>query len=962
MSTERWQRLDRLFVDALERPLVGRHTFVLEQCGDDEALRADVLSLLSAAEGSGEFMAASAFERLAHAVGAEGWTLGPGEQVGAYTVVGRLDAGSSGEVWRARDDRFGRDVALKVLLPHLSEDPSRVQRFADEVRAVGSLNHPNILTVFDVGNHHGLPYLVSECLTGQSLRARLDGHALAAIDVVTVGLGVARGLTAAHRHNIVHRDLKPENVFLVDAGTVKILDFGVAKLQRGNEPRDTGSATLTAFIVGTAGYMAPEQVRGEEIDARADLFALGVMLHEMLAGVAPFKRGNTFETLHAILTNDPTDIAEVTRGVPDELSTIVMRLLRKDPEGRFQSAADLVWALEQVNSARPRPIGRDTDAAQSAPTSSARRRALPWLAAGALAATAVSAGVWIARRVPVQPSVQTAVTRFSWTLPAGVGLASAPAVSPDGRSVAFTGIRDGVSRLFVRTLDAVDATEIEGTAGARQPFWSPDNRWVGFLARRRVMKVSIKGGAPITIADDSHAVSVRTERGAAWGPGDLIVYGPSLNPPALFRVPAAGGTPALATTLNVERGENLHRFPAFLPDGGYFLYQSRGRTGPRGLFVGALDGEVTRAPLIEIDSNAMYVPSTGSEPGALLYAVNGRLTAHRFDPVKQTLVGPALPLGIDVGQETLFHPAIFGASSQLLAYSAQLTFGGQIKTVAEGEPAAVFLERQEQQWPRISPDGTRMAWLLIDKMQGADIWVEDLTRHTRTRVTTAPERDLTQVWSPDGLWLAYRPDVDDRKRVSIIAADGSGTSRDLVCPRANCEPTDWSSDGRELVVNAYEPGNTDVWALAVVEGGTNRPLLESRFNERDARLSPDRRWIAYVSDEAGQPEVSVRSLGGQPRRYTLSRAGGDQVVWARSGRMLYYVDPTGRLQRVPVREANGGLLFGEPAALPVTIGSGHANTQYDIAPDGRVYYLDPTPMASPREIHLVLGWQALLRR
>jgi eukaryotic-like serine/threonine-protein kinase len=776
-------------------------------------------------------------------------------------------------------------------------------------------------------------------------------------------LGIARGLAAAHRRRIVHRDLKPENVFVVDDCTVKILDFGVAKLQDTRERDSNGDGTLNGFIAGTAGYMAPEQVRGEEVDARADLFALGAMLYEMLAGAAPFKRGSVVETLHAVLAVDPTDIADVNRRVPGELAQIVRRLLQKDREARFHSAADLVWALEQVSGGGPRPRKHQAEGASSAANSPMRHRVPVWIAAAATLGIVTAAAVRIATRASAPP-ISEAITRFSWTLPAGVELGSPPAVSPDGRSVAFVGVRDGVSHLFIRSLGARDARKIDGTEVARQPFWSPDSQWIGFFARRRLMKVSIHGGVPVTIADDSSAVSARTERGAAWGLGDVIVYGAGFNPPALFSVPASGGAPTPTTTLGLEPPENQHRFPWFLPDGRHFVYQARGTTELGGLFLGCIDHETPRELLGGVDSNAMYVPSAARDQGVLVYAADGRLTAHRFDPVRRILVGTPQQLGIEVGRETIFAAPTFGVSSNLLAYAGQISYGRQIKTLREGADAPlVVLDRDDQQWPRISPDGTRMAWLPIDKLQGADIWVEDLARRTRTRVTTAPERDLTHVWSPDGRLLAYRPDVEDNKRVSIIAADGSGAFRDLICPRVRCEPTDWSSDGRELLVNAYEPGNTDVWMLSVADGGRTRPLLESRFKERDARLSPNRRWLAYVTDEAGKPEVSVRSLDESARRrYTVSPAGGDQVVWGRNGRALYYVDPKGRLQKVPVHEGSGELLFGTPTELPVTIGSGHANTQYDIASDGRIFYLDPTPMPAPTEIHFVLGWQDLLRR
>lgn len=965
MSAERWQRLDRLFVDALQRAPDVRTGFVIDETRDDEALRADVLSLLSAEDSSGAFMSATAFERLAQVVGTHGWTLAPGDRIGVYTALGLVGRGAAGEVWRARDARLGRDVAIKVLLPHLSDDPSRLRRFADEAKAVGSLNHPNILVVYDVGEHDGAPFFVSELLEGQSLRARLDSGPTRVAEAVAIALDVARGLAAAHARGIVHRDLKPENVFLGRGGAVKILDFGVAKLQRTGESGTVGAETIAGMIVGTAGYMAPEQVRGEETDGRADLFALGVMLYEMLTGAAPFKRTNTIESLHAILTVEPADLTEAEREVPVDLSGIVVRLLQKDREERFQSARDVMWALEQPKTKSGGvATSRTVPGSGLAPQARSRRAAYSGivLTVAALIATAV----WVVLSPDTRAVADADVTRFSWALPAGVGLGSAPAVSPDGRRIAFVGVDRAGSRLFIRALDEFDAQPVGGTDGARQPFWSPDGQWVAFFARGRLLKASVAGGAPVVVADDASASggSRRSEHGGTWGRDGWLVYGANFNPPSLVTTPAGGGVPVPATALVEHRTEQLHRFPTFLPDGRHFLYQVRARAPEaRGVYVGALRDTSTRPErILAVESNAIYAPSPGQDQGVLLYVANGRIEAQRFDPARRTTVGPAHALSIEAGSSTLFHPAAVGASSHVLAYASQLAHGLQIKSInADGSAPALFNDRQEQQWPRVSPDGTRLAWLQIDPNQGADIWVTDLARGTRTRATTTPGRDMGHVWSPDGLRFAYLYDFDEPGHLRIVAADGSGASQDVKCPRATCEPTDWSSDGDVLIVNSHEAGGTDVWAIAVAAGGTSRPLLETRFNERDARLSPNRRWIAYVTDEGGTPEVSVRSFDGAPRRYTVSSGGGEQVVWQRDGNALYYVDPTGRLQHVSVQEANGLLQLGTPVALPITIGTGHSNTQYDVAPGGRIYYLDPTTLPPPTEIRFVLGWQELLR-
>ena len=958
MSSEQWQRVDRIFVEALSLSPENRERFVAREAAHDPAVAREALELLTAAEQSGQFMETPAAERLARRLAADGWRLRPGERVGAYVVTDMLGAGGNGEVWRARDDRLGRDVAIKVLLPHVSTDPGQLNRFADEARTASALNHANLVTIHDVGEHNGVPFLVSECLEGQSLRQRMSAGPIRVDDVVAIALGIAAGLGAAHRRGIVHRDLKPENVFLRSEGGVKILDFGLAKLQLvPAAPAETLHA-VSSVIAGTAGYMAPEQVRGEDVDARADLFSLGVMLYEMLANEHPFRKDSTFGTLQAILDADPANLTTSARPIPTQLIRIVMRLLEKNPAGRFQSASDLAWALEQS-------VSIDTDATAPAAPGSLRRRRIGL----ALTATAaLGAAVWLLLgRTPATPVTDAEVTRFTWTLPSGVSLGSPPAVAPDGRNVAFSGWDGARSRLYLRSLNAFDAAPIEGSEGARLPFWSPDNRWVGFFARGRVMKVSIAGGAPVAIADDRHvaAGNRRTEAGGTWSKDGVLVFAPNFNPPSLVMVPATGGVPAPVTRLVSQRGENQHRFPFFLPDGRHFLYLARASAlEGRGVFVGSVEragGEGVR--VLDVESNAVYTPLAGADLGVLLYVANGRIEAQRFDPSRRTLVGSAQPLGIEAGGPTLFHPAALGASANVLAYSTQFGAGHQIRVAsADGRTPRVLHDRQEQQWPRISPDGRRMAWLLIDPREpNADIWVEDLARRTRTRVTTAPTRDLGHVWSPDGLRLAYRPDVDDRKRLSIIAADGSGASQDLTCPMSFCEPTDWSSDGRELIVNAYERDDTDVWAVAIAPGGNSRPLLQTRFNERDARVSPDRRWIAYVSDEGGRPEVSVRSLSGSPRRFSVSPGGGDQVVWQRDGRALYYVDPKGRLQNVSVHDQNGQLSLGQPVEMPLTIGAGHSNTQYDLAPDGRIYYLDPTPPSLPTDVRIVLGWQALLK-
>ena len=477
MSTH-WQELDRIFAAARQMPAGDQAQFISEACGADAALLADAESLLSAGHLSGEFMERTALDRLAQLFAADGLNLEPGRRIGAYTIVRQLGVGGAGEVWRARDERLGRDVAIKVLLPHLSTDTEKLRRFAEEARAAGTLNHPNILIVHDVGEHEGMPYLVSECLEGRNLRERLKAGPIPLAEMIAVALGIAHGLAAAHERGIVHRDLKPENTFLKSDGSVKLLDFGLAKLKLPADNKQVGAEdTAMSVLAGTAAYMAPEQARGEPADPRSDLFALGVMMYEMLAGQHPFRGASVFETLHTILTKDPADLMASTNAFPQPLARIVMRLLEKSPEARFQSARDLAWNLAQVSEGAP-----------VAPSSVLRRKrpkglrslGWKWIGVSVVLAGVMAAGWWLGREAfPTLPA--SPLTRFTWTLPVGTGLDSAPVVAPNGRRIAFTGKDETGVRLFVRDLKSLEMHPVAGTRRRHPAFLVARQRFARLL-------------------------------------------------------------------------------------------------------------------------------------------------------------------------------------------------------------------------------------------------------------------------------------------------------------------------------------------------------------------------------------------------------------------------------------------------------------------------------------------------
>jgi eukaryotic-like serine/threonine-protein kinase len=965
MSNERWQQLERIFAEARELPVEARTGFLRDVCGADDGLRNEAQRLLAADDASGDFMASPAFDRLAQSVATEGWTLQPGERIGAYTVVRRLGVGGAGEVWRARDERLGRDVAIKVLLPHFSSDAERLRRFADEARAAGALNHPNILTVYDVGEHRGMPFLVSECLEGWSLRQRMDAGPVPLEEALSVTLEIARGLATAHARGIVHRDLKPENTFIRSDGGVKILDFGLAKLQSGLEgPWSDASHALSGVIAGTPGYMAPEQLSGERADARVDLFALGVMSYEMLGGQHPFRRASTFETLHAVLTIDPPDLSTINERVPPPLARIAMRLLKKVPDARFQSALDLGWALEQVAgaSAAPAPGLKD----QEHPPVWWRSGWAAWVGASAVTVGVLLGGAWLFRDAPRQRGVPP-LTQFTWTLPAGLFLGSAPVVSPDSQHIAFVGKDASSSRLFVRALGAREPAAIPGTEGAAQPFWAPDSRSLGFFARGRLMKVAWPSGAPVAIA------SAPQPRGGTWSPSGDILFAPDVILAGISRVPAAGGSVAPATLFDVSKGDTSHWWPFFLPDGLHFLYFVRSTDDERlGVYLGRGDRPASHpdSPLFRSSSDVVFAPLAGTRDGALFSVVDGRIEVRRFDVTRRTVAADARTIGLSAGGSTLHHPVMLSASNDVLVFSESgLPSGHRLEAVRRnGERLRLWDEAEAQNWPRVSPDGRRLARQRVHGLSNnPDIWVEDLERGTRVRVTTAVEPDLQPVWSPDGRHLAYvsgnLPGRAGQRILSIAGADGTGVIRTLPCPAAYCEPADWGRDAGVLLVNARDARGWDVWTVSTEEGGGARPLLAEDFDEHDARFSPDGRYIAYVSEESGRSEVSVQAFSGPRRRFAVSADGGAQPVWRRDGTELFFVDPKGHLRSVSVQWTGDGTpKFGLPTRLDVPpVGFGHWGTQYDVSPDGsRIYFLRANEDQPPREIHVVIGWRELL--
>jgi eukaryotic-like serine/threonine-protein kinase len=959
MSTERWRILSdwhsTWLAASTDQRAELRAFFAIEH---PELLQvADELASSDPVDG---FLETPALVLAARDLAQDEPSLPEGTMVGPYRIVALLARGGMGDVYRATDLRLGRDIALKTLPNTERGDGHAIERFLQEARITASLDHLNIVKVFDVGMSNGRPYLVSELLDGETLRAPIGRGPVAAEDARSIASAVTSGLVAAHARGLVHRDLKPENVFLTKSGTAKILDFGIAKLwQDPALPR--GLATLSGVILGTAGYLAPEQVKGDPVDARTDLFALGSILFELMTGQRAFAREHTIDTLHAIVHDDPPDL--LPRGIA--LTAIVRRLLAKAPDARFQTAADLLWALEQIGSTE---VGAESP--HVTPARRFFRAKRGWAVAGA-AGLAIVLVALIGGRLREQAqslSVGPNLTQFTWSLPAGTALDSAPIVSPEGRRIAFTAVRGAsMPRLFVRSLDSRDATAIDGTDGAKQPFWSPDGTALGFFARGKLVKVAVAGGVPVVICDAPDG------RGGSWSPTGTIVFGPNLIFEGLARVSADGGPVEPATLVDFDRGENSHRWPVFLPDGIHFLFHVRASTDERrGVYVARIDRPASKpgSPLFRSESEAVFVPTSGRERGVLISAADGQLQARLFDAAALRLVGDPRTLPVAAGGNTPYHSAMLSASADLLATVAMpMGYGVQLGTVARDGTGVRLSERRQQNWPRLSPDGRRMARQMIDPARGnGNIWVEDLQDGSLIRVTMSTGADVFPVWSPDGLRLAYGSGTVNESRLSIAAADGTGVVGALPCPGAYCEPTDWSPDGRHLIVNTRQATNGtrhgNVWSVSIETGGSADAILSGPFPEYDARISPNGQWLAYVSEEAGRPEVSVRAMSGPPMRLVVSSSGGSQPVWRRDGHELLYVDLEGRLRGRSVQgQLPRKLTLGAAVSLSVPlIGSGHFGTQYEVSPDGQyVYFIDRTPAPRPSDISVVIGWRALLK-
>jgi Tol biopolymer transport system component len=867
-------------------------------------------------------------------------TISAGTRLGPYEVVAPAGAGGMGDVYRARDTRLDRDVAVKTVKGPFTE------RFEREARAISSLNHPNICTLYDVGQHEGSGYLVMEYIEGRPVSGPMPVD-----QAIGLGIQICEALDAAHKKGIVHRDLKPANILQTKAG-VKLLDFGLAKLMTPSgsvvlsgpgtsTPADQATvAALTGAhtVVGTPQYMAPEQIEGKEIDARTDIFAFGCVLYELLTGRRAFDGKSASTVMASVLAMTPKPLAELIPLTPPALERIVSRCLAKDPDERWQTIRDVASELRWVSQGGSQ-VGLPVVVA-------AKRRSRQWLAWGLAAVATLTAvgfaAAWM-RRAPEPPQV----VRFLLQTPEGAAAPGAPSIAPDGRTVVFSATDpQGKRVLWVRALDSFDARPLNGTEGATRAFWSPDSRMIAFFADGKLKKADIAGGPPQTICD------APTGSDGSWSPEGVILFDGRGNDP-IWRVPAAGGVAKVEVTGQGGQGAG---WPLFLPDGKRFLYMDITSAGEQTLKVGTLD-QKDGTEILKTQSRVVY-----ADPGYLVFVREQTLVALPVDPATLAPKGEALPIAEGLGIDSVGLASFDLSRTGVLIYRAgELERRRVLWYDRSGKESEAFGEPGDYRDFAFSPDGTRV---VFDMAQGSsgDIWIRDLARNVSSRFTFDPTVELVALWSPDGRTIAFTSRAKGPGDLYVKDASGTREAEVLLASPDVKFASDWSRDGRYLLYTEQSKENGfDIFALPL--GGDKKPLplVTTKFDTLFATFSPDGRFIAYQSNESGRAEIYVQEFPEARNKWQVSTDGGTQAFWRADGKELYYRS-RGRVMAVPV-QAGETFTVGTPQELfQATFANVIQRAHYRPTADGqRFLVLAPLAGEAIKPASVVLNWQAALR-
>ena len=947
--TSRDALVERLCQGALDRDVSERDTWLRASCGEDAETFAEVSRLLALSESATTFLETPAI-LVAQKQG--GAALAPGQLFGHYTVTGSLGVGGMGEVYRAHDARLRRDVALKVLPDVLALDPERVRRFEREAQALAAVNHPNIAAIFGIEESGGRRALVLELVEGSTLAERIAEGRIPLDETLGLARQLAEALEAAHARGIIHRDLKPANIKLRADGTIKVLDFGLAKMFDDDTDVPAAASDASAaptglldshpgMLLGTAAYMAPEQARGAEIDARADVWAFGCVVYEMLTAAPAFRGDSRAQVLEAVMTRD-VDLAALPTATPEALRRLLRRCLTRDRRARLRDLADGRLEIEDAVTARvDAPAGGKRD--------------LVWVALAIIAAAVVAAFFWPRRAPPAPPML--AEIRSELAIPPTMESTSFE-ISPDGGRLAFVANDAGHSRLWIRDLRSREARVIQGTDGAAFPFWSPDGKTIGYFSNRKVMRVDVADGAIRTIA------RTRVGWGGVWTLDGDVLFTPTQRSP-IRRVSADGGVVSAATELLPN--ESGHRFPVMLPGGRYFLYYSWSRAEGGAIYARETRGPATRR-IFPAESEGIYAH------GHLLFAREGTLYAQAFDPARLSVSGDEFAVAQNVSYNAVTGRLAVSASAEgVLVYreattAAQRQFiwfdraGNELKRVGPAE------EEQGPASPSMAPDGQRLAMARGTGAGNPDVWVMDVNDGKMTRFTLSDFADSAAVWSPDGMKIAFASDYPDGRVLRAYALSYTpGAKYESLSPPLgdrSIVPMDWSPDGKDLLCDSASrvDGDNDIVAISLDADRKLTSVANTAFEERAGQFSADGRWIAYQSDESGRFEIYAQPFPEKGERVAVSDAGGTQARWSRDGKELFYIAADSALMSVAVSHEGGKTRFAPPVKLfqtqitPGLAGQGDSRPQYVVSNDAKRFLVRTQLRLEHAPLIVVTNW------
>ena len=946
MTPERWGQIDKLLDSVLQLEPDQREAFLNDACGKDASLRAEVESLVAAHKQAGGLMDKPVL-RIAAELLADSGGLKAGDQVGPYKILSLLGRGGMGTVYKGVDPRLNRTVAIKVLPAEKVTDSERKRRFIQEARAASALNHPNIITIHDIGSDSGIDFIVMEYVAGKTLDQRIPRKGMRLSEGLKIVVQIADALARAHSAGIIHRDLKPSNVVVTDDGLVKVLDFGLAKLTEAAESGEEGTRTLQSqteegTIIGTLSYMSPEQAEGKKVDARSDIFSFGSMFYEMVTGQQAFQGDSKMSTLAAILNKDPRSVKELSEAIPYDLEKIINRCLRKDPNRRFQTMADLKVTLEELKDES------DSGAlAGTLPLARPARRSWVWATTAiAIFAALLLAVVYFRREVP--ELVQ--VVRSSLLPPPNFSFAPYNfAISPDGARLAFVTVGpDGKDTLWVRTLPAATAQQLGGTEGAMFPFWSPDSRRIGFFADGKLKTVDIAGGAVVFLCQ------APVGRGGTWNRDGTIVFAPAIVGP-LYRVAASGGVTAPITRTDRQGSSQAHRWPFFLPDGKHFLYfvdwsAPEDKQG-KGIYVGSLDSGEPKLISSGLSGNVAYAS------GNLLYVHDRSLMAQPFSVDRLETTGSPVP----IAQQELLKDMGFSQSGFSVSQQGVLLF----QSAADAPSRLVWFDSSGKEMeqlpevgyrdPRLSPDGRFLAVASDDEHNGKYyVRIYDLARGGISWRLSDTAIYQTPIWSRDGKKITYTTISADA--IEEVTSDGSSPAQVLL-KGARVIANDWSPDGH-LVFMDHAKGLPNLG----VYSATDRRVTQLAGWLAEGQFAPDGKWIAYVMGSVGRGthDIFVQPFPGPGGHNQISNAGGAQPRWSRDGRQIFYIQTDRKLVAVNFDPKKGPA--GAPRMLFQTriIAPSYVGFQYDVSTDGR-FLINSFPSNSSSPLTLLTGWTAILK-